>query len=345
MGGLLKSQNALHCNRITANRLYSPTTYLTARNPSQQRFHALLDRSTVSRLSDLVQGRRITPGDRSEIPWLTAAAAMAFLRISQIDVTFSQSAYQVAASRKIPNAAEDSINFRIASVLDPSEWLNLAVGQKDQLNITTVQMIRSRSAVPERNRDGFTQALRLWNMYTVYVLKLLQLHRDHSLTTVDRFQQFFEWQIREAIFSNVCSVWAFHLLSESPSSPGFRRWDSLSPTDLKMRLESTVWEIVSMQLLKSDMSGTTAPWILCTTDRDISQVAACVFPAVDREGTLKRSLLRLYPTGDASRILSLYLELEQTAKLPVGRDSHAEQFFRNLAHTQRYLEQRIGIGD
>ncbi len=343
IGGLLKSQSAFHCNRVTANRLYSPATYLPSRTPTQRRFHAMIDRSTVSKLSDMVQGRGIKRGDRTEIPWLTAAAAMAFLRMSQIDVTYSHTAYQVAASRKFPNAAGHSIDFQIACILDPSEWLHLAVGQKDQLSATAVQAIRNRCTVPDRQKDGFTHALRLWNMYSVYVLKLLHLYRVPSLTASDRFERFYQWQIHEAIFSNVCSVWAFFLLSDAPVSVNFKRLNDISASEQKMQLETIVWEIVSMQQLKPDMTGSNEPWILCTVDKDISQIATCVFPSVDREGTLKRSLLRLYPTADASRILSLYLNLEQTAKLPIGRDSHAEQFFRNLAQTQSELEQVLGI--
>lgn len=343
ISGLLKSQNAFHCNRITANRLYSPTTYLPSHTPTQRRFHARMDRSCVSRLSDMVQGREIKRGDRTEIPWLTAAAAMAFLRMSQIDATYCHTVYQVAANKKFPNAADHSIDFQIACILDPSEWLHLAVGQKDRLSAAAVLAVRNRFTIPDQQKDGFTHALRLWNMYSVYVLKLLQLYRTPSLTTIERFERFYQWQIREAIFSSVCSVWAFFLLSESPVSVNFRHLHDISTSDLKVRLETIVWEIVSMQQLKPDMTGSNEPWILCTVDKDVSRIAACVFPAIDREGTLKGNLLRLYAPEDANRILSLYLELEQTAKLPVGRDSHAEQFFRNLVQTQSALEQSLGI--
>ena len=343
ISGLLKSQNAFHCVGIPQIRLYSAATYLNSRNPAIRRVHALMDRATVSTLAELIRGRSIRRGNRTEMPWLTAAAAMAFFRVSGVDVTFNLNTYQVAAKRKHPDATTDIEDFRIAGMLEAQEWLDLSVGNKDRLNNASVAAARSRTTAPDVQKSSFTQTLSLWNMYYVYALKLLELYREPGLTGMERIDRFYKWQLQEAIFSSICSLWALFLLSDAPVSKSFKNLSAMTPDKTKAALENNVWDMVTLQQLKANISERKNTWILCTVDKDIQDIAACAFPVIDREGTLKRSLSQLYDARHVNPILSLYLELEQTAKLPVGRDSHAENFFRNLGRTQSGLEQKLGF--
>ncbi|MBN2526696.1 MAG: hypothetical protein JXR76_09900 [Deltaproteobacteria bacterium] len=345
---LLEVHRAFHAMRVPKNRLknrlYDITTYTGTQSASTKRPNAFLDKEMVGRLTRIVSGQLQRREAETDISYRIAAAAMAFLHYAKINVSFDFATYQqLIASRGNPAAENEIVNFRVANHLNPMDWARIASGEKNALDSATVSAVRQHFSYKLSSQGGISDSLGYWNMYYVFMLKLLTIYRNRRLSNVDKIKTFFDWQLRESLYSAICSMWALFLFSDKSNSKSFRKMDLAHAITLKQRLEDEVWDMLFLQQLKKYHTSSRDVWILCTINPDIAQIATCLLTTVDKEGTTGRFLSALYSPAEARTILASFLALEKKMTLPIDRAAQAKRFIAGLSKTKSDFEKTLAL--
>lgn len=323
--------------------------YLSAATVQGCNFHALFDRNLISPLVALARGESVPESPNGESNARLAAACACFCILANILVEPNISIYEYAASSGNSAAQSDVYFFRLADNADALAFLEIALGNRNQLPHEMLERIRSTPKfsdmdIPERN---FERPLSSWKPSYLFVLKTAALRRG-GLTPFEAAIALTEWQQKEAFFFAPASMYCLAAISHTPPKGGMLKGIQSDNLELlRSGLRNAAWDICLLQQFGKLVRRPNGPlWSLWSTDVALREIAISLFIRGDEPERQKLSTFysRHWGKRDGNHLLAIYEDsaLEASKEAPMRQAKMTEKI-ANLDAQIEALEQKLGL--
>jgi hypothetical protein len=305
-------------------------------------FHALYDRNLVSPLVSLVRGDPISSSSGR-----VAAAAAAFCILANILIEPSIALYEYASKVGADASKAELAIFRIADNIAPQFYVDIALGRANRLPQHEIDA-KSKLRPKAPNDDGadFSMRLRFWKLHYFQVLRIATLIRQCE-SPLRVANEFIKWQLDEAFFDSVASMYCLAAISHRPPKGGMIDAIRSKNTEKFLSgLRRATWDIYVINHFGRLSARADQQWALWSLDKALVEVARWTFieSTRDPEEQLSRYFRRLWGDQDGRHIACAYAEAKgAVAQRGARRQHELSAVFSAIDLSIANLEGELGI--
>jgi hypothetical protein len=346
---LLNSADPLVTGNYVDGGGFDLTEYLVAAKLGGVEFRALFDRNILSPLAALAAGKPLAGSEESMNTARIACAAVAFCIMAEILVEPSMALYEYASTQGNSAAKAELISFRVADNIDPTMFVDIAMGRSDRIPKGHLARVETDSSVsgqltPESN---FEKTLRMWRPNYLYVLKMTALRRS-GLSPLEAALEFQRWQSEDSFYNAAASMYCLASAShQPPKGQMVKGIGSANLATLKKGVRNAVWDICLIQQFGRYVTTPGGPsWSLWTLDKAVRDVARALF-VQDGQSELA-ALAAFYSAcwGRDGQILHRSYVRNSTKAAPASeaRKASIDAAFHRIDVDIKALEDELGFG-
>jgi hypothetical protein len=277
-----------------------------------------------------------------------AAAAAAFCILADIRIEPSIALYEYASKAGANASKEELAIFRIADNIAPRHYVDIALGRANRLpqyEIDAKSNLRLKS--PSDDSADFSMRLRYWKLHYFQVLKIAALAR--SCESQQRVaSEFIKWQLDEAFFDSVASMYCLAAISHRPPKGGMIDAIRSKNTDKFMSgLRRATWDIFVVDHFGRLSARADQQWALWSLDKALVEVArwTLIESTRDAQEQLGRYFRRLWGDQDGGHIAGAYAEAKAAiAQRGARRQNELNAVFSAIDLSIANLEGELGVG-
>lgn len=311
--------------------LYEPKGFLYAHHADEIGTILLPDRNVATRLAQVVRGEPIGQDHQRR----QAAAVMAFAQCLDIQIEPSIAYHELASAQGNDAAHEELAWFRVADDPRPHEWLDVALGRVDRMNI---QMTPAK--VTSRNLAG---RLNRWKRNYIHALKIAEIELT-AMPKLDQVLTLFKWMYEDFILGGPAALLAAVYFAPN-SPPRSRLFKSLRSLDRERAISgicNAAWDLTHLSdFIRRVQEDQDKRYLFASFDAGARHVARLLLGAEqDSEGgtgTIAAGLRQWWSEGDAELIV-------QTLSAYYGQPRSPEWYERQRANPGR-IDELISMGE
>lgn len=301
------------------------------------RFKAFLDLNVVSNAVRLCNGQVANNSMRK------TAALLAFLLISEVDLEIGLAHTEFLQKSNQELMAKNIHNFHIISSINPSVFVDIALGRKEQINPDDLPKIEFDTTpyVPEMHYN--------WDLHYIALLKLCHLTIDGRRSS-DKFKEYIGWMWSDFMFSATCLTFSLIYLSPKPHAKMFKKQNSKKPDEVILGVKNATWDLVMAHYWVArtfDSKGTNTGWIFSTFDKSLREIARKILCDEEDEVVgekFHRFILEYWPENKAREIENVYYSYINNSNAPsraVKRNSNQQSFLSMVNELETQLRAEV----
>jgi len=310
--------------------LYEPSGFLYAHHADGLETILLPDRNVASRLAQIIRGNPVSR-DHQLRP---AAAIMAFAQCLDIQIEPSIAFHELALVQGNAAAHEELTWFRAADQPRPSEWLSVALGRADRMNI--------QMTLPEVVSSNLAGRLNRWKRNYIHALKIAEIELT-VMPKLDQVLTLFKWMYEDFILGGPAALLAaVYFAPNSPPRSGL--FKSLRSSDRERAISgicNAAWDLTHLSdFIRRVQEDKDKRYLFASFDAGARHVARLLLGAgQDQEGgrAIAVGLRRWWSDDDAELIA-------QTLSAYYGQPRSPEWYERQRANPGR-IDELISLGE
>ena len=309
--------------------LYEPIGFLCAHRADGLGTILLPDRNVASRLAQVIRGEPIGQ-DRQR---RQAAAIMAFAQCLDIQIEPSIAFHELASSRGNDVALEELAWFRAADDPRPHDWLNVALGRSDRMNIQI-----SPAEVRSRNLAG---PLDRWKKNYIHALKIAEIELTVT-SKLDQVLTFFKWMYEDFLLGGPAALLAaLYFAPNSPPREGlFKKLRSPKRDNAIDGVRNAAWDLTYLSNFTVQAKNESKRYLFASFDAGARHVAAMLFESgqdPENPETMITGLRQWWPEKQAKLIAQTLLDYYGRKRPP--------EWFANQAANPGRIDELIAMGE
>lgn len=309
--------------------LYEPKGFLYAHHAERIETILLPDRNVASRLAQVIRGERVS-GDRQRGQ---AAAIMAFAQCLDIQIEPAIAFHELASVKGNDVAYEELAWFRAADNPRPHDWLSVALGRADRMNI--------QISPPEVSGRNLAGPLDRWKKNYIHALKIAEIELTVT-SKLDQLLTFFKWMYEDFILGGPAALLAaIYFAPNSPPRDGL--FKKLRSENRELAIEgvrNAAWDLTYLSNFIVHTADESKRYLFASFDAGARHVAALLFErGLDPENfeTVAVGLRQWWSEKDAKLIAQTLLDY-------YGRKRPPEWFAKQASNPGR-IDELISIGE
>lgn len=309
--------------------LYEPSGFLYSHHADGVGTILLPDRNVASRLAQVIRGELVSQDQQRR----QAAAIMAFAQCLDIQIEPSIAFHELASVKGNDAAYEELAWFRAADNPRPHDWLSVALGRADRMNIQV--------SPPEVNGRNLAGPLDRWKRNYVHALKIAEIELT-AMSKLDQVLTFFKWMYEDFILGGPAALLAaLYFAPNSPPRDGlFKKLRSPERERAIDGVRNAAWDLTYLSNFIVQVADESKRYLLASFDAGVRHVAALLFErGQDPENpeTIVLGLRRWWSEKDAKLIAQTLLDY-------YGRGRPPEWYAKQAADPGR-IDALISIGE
>lgn len=177
--GLIAQGDLLIPGNFRMSSAYGVLDYLESRHRNGREFRAFFDRNLVTRIVGLARGDPMPLDPESKKIVRYSAACIAFCILAEIGIEPGLALYEGASAHGHEQAASEHRLFRIADHVDPTHYVDIALGRRDAIPVPHLLELAQDQEISAQvcREPNFSKPLNLWKPNYLYLLKTAELRR------------------------------------------------------------------------------------------------------------------------------------------------------------------------
>ncbi len=290
--------------------IYGLMGYISAVQYSKIELRALLDNNILTRVISLALGNPIPEEKNQSTAYILSSAVMAFLVIGRFEIE-QRISIQEQLFTSTQTQAESALHqFHVANNIHVREWVDIALGRKEQISSIEIDNSRDRvaSANYENEKVDISILISNWKINYCFVLKAAEIWKSSS-NGLDNVCNFIHWVKEEWLFSPAPLIFAMVFFSPNRYSKMIKGIDSPSIQKLSHGLQNAAWDLTYIRGWSNFYRSSSLDrlWLLCSNDVALRSIAKMIFAGSEQsENAVLEQLQEYWPGSDAQRIFDVY---------------------------------------
>lgn len=310
--------------------LYEPKGFLYAHHTDEMRTILLPDRNVATRLAQVVRGEPIGEDCQRR----QAAAAMAFAQCLDIQIEPSIAYHELASAKGNGAAYEELAWFRMADDPRPHDWLDVALGRADRMNI--------QMTLPEVTRGNLAGRLNRWKRNYIHALKIGEIELT-AMPKLDQLLTLLKWMYEDFILGGPAALLAaIYFAPNSPPRSGlFKSLRSLDRERAISGIRNAAWDLTHLSdFIRRVQEDQDKRYLFASFDAGARHVARLLLgTGQDQEGGRAIAVgLRQWWSDDDAELIA------QTLSAYYGQPRSPEWYERQRANPGR-IDELISLGE
>ncbi len=315
---------------------YSLRNYLLNTASGGEPVSVLLDRNLVSRAVRMVRRANeasVRPPDDTDI---VAAACMAFWGTAGVSLEPNLALYELVATTEDMSPTAELDLFRIAEVVHPQAWLDIALGRAAAIHPYALEQAKRAPGPSAPDVRAFTERLRRWKIHRCVLTKVALLEKSAG-SKLEKYQELLRWSFTDGVFDGIGLAFASHFFgTRAPARRMISGLRSAKSAQWVSGIDNAAWDLtyISYWANQAKRSLGNGIWILCTRDTLCADIAR---RAVAREGDGRRPFDDVWSKAEAAELRALHEQLESMLLQDPNRPAEANRRMNRIEELRASL--------
>lgn len=243
-----------------------------------------------------------------------ACACMAFSIYTDIILEPGMSLHELAFSQGHTACEEEFIIFRALDNMNPRYFLDIALGRRTNFPKNELEKLRQDVLKRKETLRGkdLSIKLKLWKMNYMFVLKLVQLHKQYPTNKKLAYKSFLKWMKEDTFFNAFASVFGAVFLAHYPKSV-IKNINSSNNEKLKHGIENATWDLTYLTVWSKKNIYASHPknyTIFASDDKVLKIIARSTLSLNDNSySDLEKIFVCYYGKDHKVDLMKFYLDL------------------------------------